>query len=983
MHQRRQPSNPGLLTPTALVAIFLILALVAGLSYRQWTEHRRAGAAAAHSRQILETVSNLLARLLDAETGQRGFLLTGETRYLQPYTSAVGQVPVELAALERLMSQGKDADLPKLKGLVDRKLGELARGIESRRAQGAAAAVEVMLREHSNRTMNEIREVWSGIRSVEYAALSKGPPGAESVAQIALLVAVGALLILTFFLFSASSRTGDLLIHSSRTSALPGYAVAVAATVAATLIRFALTPFLGEHAVPFITYFPAVLLAAWYGTFGAASLAILLSGLMASYFFIAPVRTFWIPNPADQVAFLIFAVVGFGTALLGSSQKQALLAAESETARRRAAEAAEAAEHRRLLTTLKSIGDAVLATDAGGRIVLANRVAQDLLRGREADLIGRPLDDVFRIVNEDTRATVESPVARVLREGAAVGLANHTILIALDGTEIPIDDSAAPVRLDDGPIQGVVLVFRDITERRQGERSTAFFEALVASSDDGIAGKTPDGIVQSWNAGAERLYGYSAAEMVGRPMTDLIPPDRVHEEAEILERLRAGELVSHLETVRRRRNGSLVDVSLTFSPIRDRSGEIVGVSHVARDITEQKRNAETLRESQKMESLGILAGGIAHDFNNLLTGILGNASLVLEDLAGDARARHRIEDVIQAGERAAQLTGQMLAYSGKGRFVVEKVDLSAKVSDMTPLLQAAIPRTVELRLDLENGLPPVEADCSQLQQLLTNLIVNGAEAIREGEAGAIEILTRRLRVDAAYMQQQPEVVGGDLRPGEYVLLEVRDSGSGMDQATRKRIFDPFFSTKFIGRGLGLAAVLGIVRAHGGCIAVSSMPGQGTVFRVWLPAAEPAPAPAAKARQEAPERAGAGTILVVDDEEVVRKVAKAALERHGYTVIQAENGAEGVAVFGANAARIRCVVLDLTMPVMSGEEALRRIQELRPDVPVILSSGFKEAEALRRFEGLKLAGFLQKPYRAATLAAKITHVLGGEAIPTHA
>jgi PAS domain S-box-containing protein len=549
------------------------------------------------------------------------------------------------------------------------------------------------------------------------------------------------------------------------------------------------------------------------------------------------------------------------------------------------------------------------------------------------------------------------------------------VLIALDGTETPIDDSAAPIRNHRGDIVGAVLVFRDIAERRASERAAAFLEALVASSDDAIFGKSLDGIVQTWNDGAERLYGYRAEEIIGHLALELIPPDRAHEESDVLERLRAGERVSHMETVRRRKDGTLRDVSLTLSPVLSPTGEVVGVSHVARDITEQKRHDQNLHQTQKLESLGVLAGGIAHDFNNLLVGMLGNASLALEELPSHTPARALIQDVILASERAAQLTRQMLAYSGKGRFVLEKIDLSAEVRETLPLLQAAIPRTVELRLQLARELPLVEVDPSQLHQVVMNLVVNGAEAIPEGRTGTVDVTTKRVRVDAADLARRQDLAGGELRAGEYVLLEIRDSGAGMDAATRERIFDPFFTTKFTGRGLGLAAVLGIVRGHGGSIAVSSEPGRGATFRVWLPAKLQAEKRVQPDGQPPRDLTGAGTVLVVDDDDTVRRVAKTALERHGYTVLAAVNGAEGVELFRRHADEIRCVILDLTMPVMSGEEALRQIAAARSGVPVILSSGYSEAEALRRFAGQGLAGFLQKPYQAATLAAKVREALG--------
>jgi CheY-like chemotaxis protein len=330
--------------------------------------------------------------------------------------------------------------------------------------------------------------------------------------------------------------------------------------------------------------------------------------------------------------------------------------------------------------------------------------------------------------------------------------------------------------------------------------------------------------------------------------------------------------------------------------------------------------------------------------------------------------------VIAAGERAAALTRQMLAYSGKGRFVIDRIDLSTHIREMVPLMEAAIPRTVELPLELADNLPAIDADATQIQQLVMNLVINGAEAIPEGKPGTVTVTTQSEQVDEEYIRKHAIPRATDAAPGPYVLLEVRDTGSGMDEATQSRIFDPFFTTKFTGRGLGLAAVLGIVRGHGGLIQVSSANGKGTVFRVLFPAAAASADREPAELQPAPNLAGAGTILVIDDEPIVRRLAKQSLEHYGYRVLLAEEGRRGLEVFRREAGRVVCVVLDLTMPVMSGEEALLRLKALQPSVPVILSSGFSETEAMRRFAGKGVGAFIQKPYRAAELATKVKDVI---------
>ena len=388
-------------------------------------------------------------------------------------------------------------------------------------------------------------------------------------------------------------------------------------------------------------------------------------------------------------------------------------------------------------------------------------------------------------------------------------------------------------------------------------------------------------------------------------------------------------------------------------------------------LAERQRTEQELRQTQKLESIGVLAGGVAHDFNNLLVGILGNASLAVETLPPDSEAQPMLEDVILAGHKAADLTRQLLAYSGKGQFVIRPVDLSSLVREITVLIQPSIPRSVRLRFDLDRDLPAVEGDSSQLQQLIMNLVINGAEAIGEGRSGSVEIITSFRPVGES--EEHHPIAPTEIPPGRYVCLEVRDTGVGMDRQTLSRIFDPFFTTKFTGRGLGLAAALGIVRGHQGGIEVESAPGEGATFRVYLPTLE--------GRGFQPQGghlyedlAGAGLILIVDDEEVVRNVARSSLERYGYQVLTAPDGSDGVEVFRRNASGISLVILDMTMPVMSGDEALEKMQKIRPDIKIILSSGYNEAETVGRFAGRGLAGFIQKPYTSSELAQKVKAAL---------
>jgi PAS domain S-box-containing protein len=527
-----------------------------------------------------------------------------------------------------------------------------------------------------------------------------------------------------------------------------------------------------------------------------------------------------------------------------------------------------------------------------------------------------------------------------------------------------------PVKATSGKIVGVAGVVQEITELKRVERalreSEQRFRALIENSADGFV---------LLNARGKLLYtgppilGYEHQEFRGRSVLDLVHPDERPglrgAFAAFLER--PGAVLTSEHRLRHKDRSWRWIEAVSKNLLGDRV--IAGIVVNYRDVTERKRLDEQFRQTQKLESIGVLAGGVAHDFNNLLTGVLGNATLALDVLGPEHFGRSHVEEVIKAAESAAHLTRQLLAYSGKGRFVIQPVNLSDLTREMTTLVRTSIPRTVELRLDLAADLPAVEGDRGQLQQLVMNLVINGAESIPAEKPGSVEVATSVQSIDRA--RGFGAVAGGEIQPGIYVALEVRDTGCGMDGETQSRIFDPFFTTKFSGRGLGLSAALGIVRGHKGAIQVRSAPGQGTTFQVLLPASART---AAKAGMEAgrTDLRGTGTILVADDEAFVRRAAKSALERQGYRVLLAENGREAVEL--VRGAEVSLVLLDLTMPLLGGEDALRELRRVRPDIKIVLSSGFNEAEAIQRFAGQRLSGFIQKPYTATQLAEKVKMVL---------
>jgi len=621
-----------------------------------------------------------------------------------------------------------------------------------------------------------------------------------------------------------------------------------------------------------------------------------------------------------------------------------------------------------LAAAIQSSEDAILVKNLDGVIQTWNHGAESLYGYREEEVIGR---SAILLLPPD-RVDEEAEILARIRDGERV---DHfeTIRLRKDGNHISVSLTISPVRWADGQIIGASHIARKITERTLMEAATSQLAAIVDSSDDAILSKNLDGIILTWNAAAERIYGYTADEVRWRPVSILLPPDRPNEEAEILERLKRGERVEHFETVRIRKDGKLIDVSLTVSPIRDSDGRVRGASHIARDISERKMFQAQILQGQKLESLGVLAGGVAHDFNNLLVGILANASLLSNSLPASNPQRQASEQIVVAAERASALTRHLLAYAGKGRFVIEPVNLSSLIREVNTLVQTSIPSTVQVRLELKEDLPLIDGDPGQLQQIVMNLVINAAEAIGD-KAGLIVVTTSVQDIDEQYAHTTWGSI--ELKPGPYAVMEVQDSGVGMDEAVLEKIFDPFYTTKFAGRGLGLAAVLGIVHGHKGAVKVYSAPGKGSTFRVYFPVSQRAPRTQAPDASR-PELFGHGTILVIDDEEIVRRAATLTLQRYGYNVLIAANGPEAIDIFRRSDREIVLVLLDLTMPLMNGEEVLRELQAINPSVRVLLSSGFNEVEAIRHFTGKGLAGFIQKPYSAPALAGKVRRVLDAE------
>ena len=975
----------------ALAAVALIA--VGILTYISVLRFRQDAGLVDHTHKVLNALSELRSSITAAESGQRGYVITGREEYLQPYQASVQAVDQNIQRLDDLTTDNlvQQQNLNSLKPLVAQRLALMDARIELRRTQGFEAAQASMAATQNQSVQEAIRAAVKSMGTEESRLLAQREDSAEQS--------------------SVAMRT---------------------AIVAASLF----------------------------------ALGLLIIGMI---------------------------YVSQDFARTRSAEQQLRLAGHTleDRVRDRTAEALQSnvalrAGEQRMARIIDSAMDAILTVDDRQLITMFNPAAEKMFGCPAADAVGSPLERFlpprFRKAHaEHISAFGQNRVTRRTMGG-------FTPLHGLrtNGEEFPIEASISQIEVDGRRL--FTAIVRDATETSKARDISTKLAAIVESSDDAIISKNLDGVITSWNPSAEGLFGYTAAEAVGKRMLAFFPPDRGTEEQDILQRISDGETIDHFESQRIRKDGKLIDVALTISPLRDHSGRVVGASKIARDITDRKRAEEEIRQqaslldlapalvrdvenriilwtrgaellygftkeqaigrvpdallqtefsqprheiektlhtqgvwegelvhrnqsggrvvvasqwvlyrdskgkhirtlevnaditalkraeslqlrSQKLEALGTLAGGIAHDFNNILSAINGSASLAISQFPPDHSVQACLVEIEKAGYRAADLVRRILSFSKPQEQNMLVQSLDPVVQEALKLARATLPAMIQIRYTQDPNLPMARLDTTQICQVILNLVTNAAHAIGE-KNGLIEV-----KVDSPHVSEEEIQLYSQIPAGHYVRLSVSDNGCGMDAKTLERIFDPFFTTKLAGKGtgLGLSVVHGILAAHSAIVKVYSEPAKGSAFQIYFPAALDPASPVHIDDRDAP--AGRGQhILFLDDEGVLVFVGTMMLEQSGYKVTGQSNGEAALIEFRQRPHAFDAVVTDLSMPSMSGLQFARELRKIRSDIPILMTSGYVDPQDQINAIRLGVRAVLTKPVSRKELLAALHDIL---------
>jgi PAS domain S-box-containing protein len=657
---------------------------------------------------------------------------------------------------------------------------------------------------------------------------------------------------------------------------------------------------------------------------------------------------------------------------LGLAFDQMAESLQHREAERKYAEEVLRESKERSQSLIETSPDVIVLIDFSGKIIVINEAALTTYGYESRDeLIGRSVLDF--VIPED-RPRVFQEISKVLEVKTLRNL-EYTSL-KKDGSTFSIEMSASLILDAQQKPTSIVIMIRDITERKRVEEKTRRLATVVKDSNDAITIQDFEGRITAWNRGAELMYGFSEEEALQMNIGRLTSPDKEVEQKEFTRRLIAGEAITSLETQRVAKDGRILDIWMTVTKLVDDTGKPIGIASTERDITERKRVEQEmrtledqLRQSQKMEAIGQLAGGIAHDFNNLLTVIKGYSQLSLMELKEGDPLKPNIEEVQKAADRAAGLTRQLLAFSRRQVMEMRVLDPNTLLRDLDKMLRRIIGEDIELVTLLADDLGTVKADAGQIEQVVMNLAVNARDAMQKG--GKLTIETANVELDENYARNHIAV-----KPGPYVMLSVSDTGVGMTPEVRDRVFEPFFTTKEKGKGtgLGLSTVYGIVKQSGGNIWVYSEPNHGTAFKIYLSRVdEPLEEVGEKGVKEGLPR-GSETVLVVEDEEEVRKLAVQILRRQGYTVLEASQGNEASHICEQHKGPIHLMVMDVVMPGMTGRELAKSLEPHHPEMQVLYMSGYTDNAIVHHGILEKGLSFLQKPFTLEGLVRKVREVL---------